>query len=111
MFAVIYRSYIKPELENEYQKLWHQVASYFIQYRGAIGSCLHKTEDGMWLAYSRWPDKATRDASWSSDNNDIQDLPDDIKEAISKMKDCGDHNRKLPEICMEVIDDLYQTPC
>ncbi|MCE3044678.1 hypothetical protein [Legionella sp. 16cNR16C] len=50
MFAVIYRSYIKPELEIEYQKLWNLVASYFIQNRGAIGSCLHKTEDGIWLA-------------------------------------------------------------
>lgn len=107
MFAVIYRSYIKPELENEYQKLWNQVASYFIHYRGAIGSCLHKTEDGIWLAYSRWPDKATRDASWSSDtSSSVSDLPEVIKEAITKMKNCGDPDRKLPEICMEVVDDL-----
>lgn len=108
MFAVIYRSYIKPELEDKYQKLWNQVASYFIQHRGAIGSCLHKTEDGIWLAYSRWPNKATRDASWSSDNT-VEDLPQLIKEAIAKMKDCGDQNRKLPEICMEVVDDLLLT--
>jgi hypothetical protein len=109
MFAVIYRSYIKQELEDECQRLWNQVASYFIQHRGAIGSCLHKTEEGIWLAYSRWPDKATRDASWSSDNNPINDLPDVVKEAIIKMKDCGDENRKLPEICMEVVDDLLLT--
>src|SRR5580692_3225161 len=104
MFAVIYRSYIKPGLEEEYQKLWNQIANYFIQYRGAIGSCLHKTEDGIWLAYSRWPDKATRDASWSSDHHCANDLPDDIKEAIVKIKDCGDQNRKLSEISMEVVD-------
>jgi len=106
MFAVIYRSYIKPELEDEYQSLWNQVASYFIQYKGAIGSCLHKTEDGVWLAYSRWPDKATRDASWSSDNSNVNDLSDVIKDAIKKMKDCADQNRILPDICMEVVDDL-----
>lgn len=105
MFAVIYSSYIKPELEKEYQKLWNQVASYFIQHKGAIGSSLHKTEDGRWLAYSRWPDRATRDASWSSDNT-IEDLPPAIREAISKMKHCSDEHRKLPEICMEVVDDL-----
>jgi hypothetical protein len=105
MFAVIYRSYIKPELEEEYQKLWNQVANYFIQHRGAIGSCLHKTEDGIWLAYSKWPDKATRNASWSNDTS-IDDLPDVIKDTIVKLKDCADQNRKLPEICMEVLDDL-----
>ncbi|WP_133138801.1 antibiotic biosynthesis monooxygenase family protein [Legionella genomosp. 1] len=106
MFAVIYRSYIKPELENEYQKLWNLVASYFIQNRGAIGSCLHKTEDGIWLAYSRWPDKATRDASWSSESNSVNDLPDEIKAAITKMKACGIEECRLPEICMDIVDDL-----
>lgn len=105
MFAVIYRSYIKPEQEEEYQQLWNQVATYFIQHRGALGSCLHKTEDGLWLAYSRWPDKATRDASWSNYDS-MNDLPSFINEAIRKMKDCGDPERKLPEICMEVIEDL-----
>lgn len=106
MFAVIYRSHIKLGLEDKYQKLWHEVASYFMQHRGAIGSCLHKTEDGTWIAYSRWPDKATRDASWSNDNNAINNLPDVIKEAIILMKNCIDESRKLPEICMEVVEDL-----
>lgn len=108
MFAVIYRSYIKPEFEIEYQKLWNQIANYFIKYRGALGSCLHKTEEGVWLAYSRWPDKATRDASWPGDNAPANDLPDAIKEVIIKIKECGDPDRKLPEICMEVVDDLLQ---
>ena len=110
MFAIIYRSYIKPELENEYQKLWHQVASYFINHRGAIGSCLHKTEEGVWLAYSRWPDKATRDASWSDDGSIVNDLPNHIKEAIIKMKNCGDMTRELSDIYMEVMDDLLCDP-
>jgi len=73
MFAVIYRSYIKPGLEDKYQKLWNQVTNYFIEHRGAIGSSLHKTEDGIWLVYSRWPDKTRRDASWSSDSS-VKDM-------------------------------------
>ena len=65
MFAVIYRGYLKSVDDKEvYRKAWHTVAAYFVAHRGALGSCLHKTEEGMWLAYSRWPDKATRDASW-----------------------------------------------
>lgn len=106
MFAIIYQSYIKPELEQEYQKLWNQVASYFIKHRGAIGSCLHKTTEGVWVGYSRWPDRATRDASWTGEDSPPEVLPTEIKEAIIKMKQCGDEHRKLPEICMEVVDDL-----
>lgn len=47
MFAVIYRAYIKSGYEAEYQKLWRKIATYFVEKRGALGSCLHKTNEGM----------------------------------------------------------------
>ena len=106
MFAVIYQGYVKVGQEFEYQKAWNTVARYFVEKRGAIGSCLHRTSDGMWLAYSRWPDKKTRDASWP-DKNPSGELPDEIRNAILTIKDCLDEERKLPEICMEVVDDLF----
>lgn len=106
MFAVIYRGYVKPGREAEYQQCWHKIAQYFIKSRGASGSCLHQAEDGMWLAYSRWPDKATRDASWPGDNAPASELPEDIRDAIIRIKDCLDPARKLPEICLMVMDDL-----
>ena len=107
MFAVIYQGYVMDGHEAEYKKLWHKVACYFMERRGAIGSCLHQAGDGLWLAYSRWPDRATRDASWPGDNAPSDDeLPDDIKSSIAAIKSCLDQERKLPEICMEVKDDL-----
>ncbi|KTD55559.1 Modification methylase DpnIIA [Legionella santicrucis] len=105
-FAVIYRAFIKPGLEMEYQEAWRKVASYFLQYRGALGSCLHKTNEGMWLAYSRWPDKETRDASWPGDNTPSEMLPNEIKKAVITIQECIDQTQKLPEITMEVVNDL-----
>lgn len=106
MFAVIYRSFILPGKEQEYQQLWHQIANYFKEHCGAIGSCLHRSDDGMWVAYSRWPDKATRDNAWPGENDPSRQLPSDIQRVILAMKDCGDPKNKLPEICLEVVDDL-----
>ena len=106
MFAVIYRGYVKAGREKEYQAHWHKIASYFISERGAIGSCLHQAEDGLWLAYSRWPDKKTRDLSWPSDDQYNDELPQEIILSINSIKDCLDDESKLPEICMEVVDDL-----
>lgn len=106
MFAVIYRGYLKPGKESEYQEAWHRVAQYFVEQRGAIGSCLHRTSDGMWLAYSRWPDKKTRDASWPGDSAPSIELPSEIRDAILTIQHCIDQDRKLPDICMEVINDL-----
>lgn len=110
MFAVIYRAFVKTGREEEYQKLWHELATYFIEQRGALGSCLHKTEEGFWLAYSRWPDKITRDASWPSDDAPSDELPDNIRTAITQIKKCVDQDNKLPQICMEVTDDLLPQP-
>jgi hypothetical protein len=106
MFAVIYRSYLKPDREKEYQEAWRSIATYFVEKRGAIGSCLHKTEEGIWVAYSRWPDRKTRDASWPGENAPSEELPPEVRQAILAIKDCMDPERKLPDICMDVVDDL-----
>ncbi len=109
MFAVFYRGYIKSGCESEYREAWNIVARYFIERRGAIGSCLHRTPDGLWVAYSRWPDKKTRDASWPGENMPSAELPPEIHKAILILKDCLDPERQFPEICMEVVDDLLLT--
>jgi len=93
MFAVIYQGYLKPGREDEYQEAWSKVAKYFIEYRGAIGSCLHKTSDGLWVAYSRWPDKKTRDNSWPGENAPSEELPLEIRNAVLTIKDC--HEGKI----------------
>jgi hypothetical protein len=70
---------------------------------------LHKTEDGMWVAYSRWPDQATRDASWPRDKENINaEIPADIQEAIRGLKQCLDEDRQFPEICMEIIEEVLK---
>jgi len=107
MFAVIYRAYICKGAEEEYQRLWNQVARHFIDHRGALGSCLHKADDGAWVAYSRWPDKVTRDASWLPEGSELAGtLNSEIRDVIISLKKCIDKNQPFQEICMEVLDDL-----
>lgn len=105
-FAVIYRTYVKPGYEDIYLENWKIVATYFLQERGALGSTLHKSDDGMWVAYSRWPDKATRDASWPGDQQSINSsISPVVQQAIINLKSCFDMDRRLPEICMEVVEE------
>lgn len=105
-FAVIYRTYIQSGRENEYQYAWEIVAKYFVEQRGAIGSCLHQAADGMWVAYSRWPDEKTRNASWPGSNAPSDELPLEVQQAILTLKDCSDKEKTLPDICMNVVNDL-----
>lgn len=107
MFAVIYKAHVYPGAEEEYKKLWHQLVNYFIDHREALGSCLHKTSQGEWIAYSRWPDKATRDASWPKEGEGpSQILSPEIQSVILRLKKCIDKDQPFQEICMEIVDDL-----
>lgn len=109
MFAVIYQGYIQPGHEQKYQEAWNKVARYFIEKRGALGCCLHRTPEGLWVAYSKWPDKKTRDNSWPGENAPSNELPEDIRKAVLIIKESLDPDRKIPEICMEVVEDLTTT--
>ncbi len=105
-FAVIYRGYIKPGTEKLYIESWKKIATYFVQERGALGSTLYHTDDGMWLACSRWPSKTIRDASWPPKEGELSSqFPHLIKEAIEDLKSCFDVDR-YPEIHMTVIAEV-----
>ncbi len=109
MFAVIYRFKLKPDQEAHYKENWRKVVDYFTQKCGAIGSCLHRGEDGLWVAYSRWPDRATRDAAWPGDDDPNSNLPPNIQEAIKQIQALKQQNKDLEQyddICLDVVDDL-----
>lgn len=108
MFAVIYRFKLKPHQEALYKECWVKIVNYFLKKRGAIGSCLHKGKDDLWVAYSRWPDKETRDASWPGDNVPSDELSNEIREVILKMQAIKEENQDLEqydEICLDVMED------
>lgn len=107
MFAVIYKGTVYPESEETYKKLWYQMAKYFIENRGALGSCLHKTLYGEWVAYSRGPDKSTRDVSWSKEGDKpSHTLNSDVFTLIKDFKNCFDKDQPFQEICMEIVHDI-----
>lgn len=109
MFAVIYRFRLKSHQESTYKECWDKIVNYFIESRGAIGSCLHKGADGLWVAYSRWPDKATRDASWPGDNDPSNELSKEIRDVILKMQAIKEENQDLEqyeEIYLDVVQDM-----
>lgn len=108
MIAVIYRFKLRPHQEALYKECWNKIVTYFMEKRGAIGACLHQGEDGLWVAYSRWPDKATRDASWPGENAPSEELPNEIREVIRQMQGLQVENQDLEqyeEICLNVIED------
>ncbi|CAM3637680.1 hypothetical protein [Litorimonas haliclonae] len=66
MFAISYKFALStptPENEKKFAECWKGVTQFFQNNAGALGSRLHKGEDGAFYAYAEWPDKATFEAS------------------------------------------------
>jgi quinol monooxygenase YgiN len=107
MLAIIYRFHLKPEQESHYQSAWDILTDYFIKCRGSLGSALHKSENGLWIAYSRWPDRATRDASWS-ESAVLDSFSETVRKAIQVMQEIKKENENLEqyeELTMNLIYD------
>lgn len=106
MLAVIYRCHIKENHIDSYKQDWEKVARYFIAEKGAIGSVLHRAQDGSWVAYSRWPNPELRDAAWPKDENVSLDMPEEVRTAILGIKNAIDPSYEFTETIMEVVEDL-----
>jgi quinol monooxygenase YgiN len=98
MLTVIYQGTIKKGKEKEYQDAWHQCAEYFVNHCGALNSSLYKTENNIWVAISKWPDKETRDRVWHNSN-----LPPTTLALINKLKDCIE---SYQEIALHLVDTI-----
>ncbi len=59
MFAVLYRWRVSADNATEFVRQWELVTTAIRDQCASFGSRLHRTEDGEWVAYARWPDVET----------------------------------------------------
>lgn len=99
MFIALYRWKLKDGFEERFREGWHRRTVEIYEHCGSLGSRLHRAEDGTWVGYAQWPDKAT----WES----MGSIPSIDAEARSMMRNSIEHS--FPDVYMTVIDDLLQT--
>lgn len=44
-------------MEKQFQEAWAAVTETFMAERRALGSRLHRDDDGYWVAYAQWPSR------------------------------------------------------
>lgn len=96
MFIALYHWKIKPDCEAEFQEGWRRITLEIRENCGGLGSRLHKSEDGTFIAYAQWKDKET----WEN-AREIQTIDE---EAAEMMRDSIEE--RLPTVFMNAIDDL-----
>lgn len=86
MFAVIYRWKLKPGMEEHFEQGWARVTRAVFEHCGSYGSRLHVAEDGMRVAYARWPDEATRRRCDHGEAQGLRMMRESIQEALDEIR-------------------------
>ena len=95
-FCVIYRFKLRAGAEDLFRQGWIRITEAIRDSRGGLGSRLHVTDDGWWLAYAQWPDRQTWERSGEMESAD--------PEAGKMMADSIEE--RLPPVLMEPQIDL-----
>jgi hypothetical protein len=95
-FAVIYRWRLHPGREALFQEIWARNTVEIARRCGGLGSRLHRADDGSWLAYAQWPDRATWERSY--------DVPDWDPEGSHLIETCV--AERLPRLLLDPVADL-----
>lgn len=94
-FCVIYRARVAPDKEQKYVAAWSRLTRLLRSERGALGSRLHRGNDGLWYAYAQWASVEARSAAFNLGSIDPQaeaDVADSILEYF-------------PEILLDPVED------
>src|SRR5687768_2031566 len=96
MLAVLYRWQVKPDMDAQFVEGWLRVTRAIAAECGSYGSRLHRSDDGSWFGYARWPDAATRDRCQHHE-----------AEGLRLMTDAADLLEQLPA---DIVEDLLREP-
>jgi hypothetical protein len=100
VFAVIYRWEIVPGREEQFVAGWRRCSTGIRQKFGSYGSRLHRTDDGLFVSYGRWPDPEAREVYRAELDFDPVSFHM-MRDAIA---------RELPETRMYIVGDLLDEP-
>ena len=100
MFTPIYLFDVKSGRENAFVEAWQKLTELIMKHEGGLGSRLHRSSDGSFVAYAQWPNRLLWENSGSK-------LPPEASQWRKQMKKCCESISTTHE--MEVVLDLLIT--
>jgi len=97
MFCVIYSFEVKEGAKEKFISAWAAMTKLIKKYEGGLGSRLHQSGDGNYLAYAQWPSREKWEGS-----GDL--LPQEAETHRAKMKEACHSIETIHEL--QVVEDL-----
>ncbi len=96
---VLYRWRLKPGMERPFVEAWTDATRLLKAHAGGLGSRLHRTHDGEYLAYAMWPSEAARAASAKFETPERLRLRELMRESVAEA---------FPEVRLTPLADLLE---
>lgn len=100
MFIAVYRWTVKKGLEDSFVEAWHRGTVSITQIYKSYGSRMHRAENGDFIGYAQWPDRA----AW--EKAEKAGFRHDEKAAAKAFYDAIESSDTL--LLMDVVDDLLE---
>ena len=99
MFNVMYRWRVKEGCEENFRDAWRRATEAIYQKYKSLGSRLHKSDDGLWIAYAQWRSRE----DWQAMQNRSVAADED---AFAMMRDSIEGTTEVT--CLTMTDDLFK---
>ena len=96
-FHVVYRWRLREGSEASFRAAWSAVTQAIRREHGGLGSRLHRAEDGWWVAYAAWPDRARWESMQAATQSVLPDAAAVMGAAIVE---------SAPPLLLEPLEDL-----
>lgn len=100
MFVALYRWRLIQGREAHFTDAWSAVTKYYRDNYGAVGSRLHRGDDGVYYAYAVWPTPEDREKAFAADRSAIADHRKAMASAIAE---------SFPETILDIVADHLDT--
>ena len=104
MFCVIYQFVVKAGCEQQFIQAWQARTEEIKIEQGGLGSRLHRTSSGMWLAYAQWPSRDLWKAPSNSPAPSQASL--NMKEAVLSIETLFELD-VVSDLLVEPINKIY----
>jgi heme-degrading monooxygenase HmoA len=95
----MYTFEVKSDKKADFERSWKELTMLIYEHTGSLGSRLHKTADGTYMAYAQWPSKEVFDNAKSK-------LPESANVSRQLMKESCDAIRISYEL--DLVTDLLK---
>lgn len=92
--VVLHRFRLKSGQEDDFVSAWERLTDVLREECGALGSRMHKADDGTYVAYARWPSRAV----W-------QNSQDNPPKSAARSLMAATIEERFPEQHFEIVSD------